>query len=251
MSIVVCKLPKAGLGNQLFPLTKALVFAHINKLPLIIVNYHQLKIGPYLRGEKNKRQYKGFFLFQKNIAAAQIDNWKLTRYENYRRVNEATLETVKAGTGEKNMYCFSAMPHWNDYFEGLKEYHLLAKKLLLQQISPAILTKLVNIQHPVIGVHIRQGDFRKLKTDEDFAKVGTVRTPAEYFIRIIKSIREINGSNLPATVFTDGYKNELPEIFNLGDVTLSEVKNDLLDLLLLSKSKIEWDYQPDGYHNYM
>jgi len=36
MSIVVCELPKAGLGNQLFPLVKAAVFAELNGLPLIV-----------------------------------------------------------------------------------------------------------------------------------------------------------------------------------------------------------------------
>jgi hypothetical protein len=53
MSIVICKLPKSGLGNQLFPLMHAMVFAHINQMPLKIIGYHQFKIGPYLRNEKS------------------------------------------------------------------------------------------------------------------------------------------------------------------------------------------------------
>ena len=52
MSVVVCKLPQAGLGNWLFCLMKAKVFAEMYQLPLIIIGYHQLKIGPYLRFEK-------------------------------------------------------------------------------------------------------------------------------------------------------------------------------------------------------
>ncbi len=73
MSVVVCKLPKAGLGNQLFPLMHAFVFAKLNNLPVIVTGYHQLKIGPYIRREKNKRQYKGYFTFQKNIAGEYRD----------------------------------------------------------------------------------------------------------------------------------------------------------------------------------
>jgi hypothetical protein len=34
MSVVVCQLPKAGPGNQLFVLMKAHVFAHLNGLPI-------------------------------------------------------------------------------------------------------------------------------------------------------------------------------------------------------------------------
>ena len=67
MGMVVCKLPSAGLGNQLFPLMHAMVFAELNNLPLTVTGYHRIKIGPYLRGEKSKRSYKGYFKFQKSL----------------------------------------------------------------------------------------------------------------------------------------------------------------------------------------
>ena len=54
MGIVICKIPKAGLGNQLFPIMRAYTFAHLNQLPILVYNYHQVKIGPWLRGEKSK-----------------------------------------------------------------------------------------------------------------------------------------------------------------------------------------------------
>ena len=57
MGKVICKLPRAGLGNQLFPLLKAYTFAQLNDLPVIVINYHQIKVGPWLRREKNKRYY--------------------------------------------------------------------------------------------------------------------------------------------------------------------------------------------------
>ena len=81
MNKIVCKLPKAGLGNQLFPLMKAYTFAYLNKLPVIVTGYHQLKIGPYVRGEKTKRKYSGFFIFQKNIPEAWRDAWKIKKYK--------------------------------------------------------------------------------------------------------------------------------------------------------------------------
>ncbi len=41
---VICKLPKAGLGNQLFPLLKGYVFARLNHLPILVVGFNYLKI---------------------------------------------------------------------------------------------------------------------------------------------------------------------------------------------------------------
>ena len=238
MSIVVCKLPRAGLGNQLFPLMKAQVFAQLNRLPLIVTGYHQIKIGPYLRGEKSKRKYHGFFRFQKSWPLAIWQRRKLLA----RHRNELLAEPVVANIGAKFLkdtwFVFSAMPHWENYFEGLKENRTLAIELFWKMIKPEIAAQVNALNAPCIGVHIRMGDFRALKTGEDFSTVGAVRTAENYFIDVINGIRKIHGSFLPVVLFTDGYKKELTQILSLQNVQLAEGNSDLVDLLLLSRSKI-------------
>ncbi|MDB5280367.1 MAG: hypothetical protein JWR61_5322 [Ferruginibacter sp.] len=236
MSIVVCKLPKAGLGNQLFPLMKAYTFAHLNGLPVIVTNYHQLKIGPYLRNEKVKRNYSGFFTFQKNIFAAQFDKWKLKKYKNNQQI-EPSVEKID-GAANAGIYVFSEMPHWDHYFDGLKENRQLVVALFKKLVSQKVYGKIKNHAAPCIGIHIRMGDFRKLKEGEDFNKVGIVRTPESHFIQIIKTIRNIHGSALPVSVFTDGFAHEFKELFKLQNISLIEGNSDIADLILLSKSKL-------------
>lgn len=107
MSYVVCKLSKAGLGNQLFPLLHGLVFAKINNLPIIIVGYNRIKIGPYLRKEKSKRNYSGYFKFQKNILFEFIDRAKLFLIaSNHIKINEPIIEELSANDLDKK-YLFS------------------------------------------------------------------------------------------------------------------------------------------------
>ena len=72
MSLVVCKVPKAGLGNQLFPVMKAHVFGSLNHQPVVVIGYNQIKPGPYLRREKSKRKYAGSFTYQKNFS---VNGW--------------------------------------------------------------------------------------------------------------------------------------------------------------------------------
>jgi hypothetical protein len=48
----------------------------------------------------------------------------------------------------------------------------------------------------------------------------------------------VHGKSLPVTVFTDGRKSELQQLFELENIFLSEDNDDLTDLLLLSRSKI-------------
>jgi hypothetical protein len=236
-SIVICKLPKAGLGNKLFPLMRAYTFGHLNNLPVTVTHYHHLKIGPWLRHEKNKRKYNGFFSFQKGWIAAQMDNWRI---KNYRKGQKREPELVRV-EDKKNLaksYLFSAIPHYAHRFDGLKENRQLVLQLLWNVITPAIKEKVGRLSPPCIGVHIRMGDFRRLKDGEEFGKTGTVRTPEDYFVNSIHSIRKLHGSDLPVSIFTDGTKNELIKIFTLNNIHLVEGNNDLVDLIVLSRSKV-------------
>lgn len=238
MSQVVCKLPKAGLGNQLFPMMHAAVFAQINNLPLIVVGYHQFKIGPYLRREKYKRKYKGFFKFEKNIFFALLDDLKVNKIlKTCDVVYEPALITINPNEKVKKVFIFEKMPTYHDYFIHLKPHRNLVINLINELISERILKNVKDIPDFEIGVHIRMGDFRKLNVGEEF-KGGHVRTPESYFINIINGIRNLIGNEIKVNVFTDGYKNEFESIFDLKNIEMVEGNSDLVDMLLLIKSKI-------------
>ena len=237
MSIVVCKLPDAGLGNQLFPLTRAMVFSHLNHLPLIVTGYHRLKPGPYLRGEKNKRKYRAFFNFQKGYLGELGDKLRVNSYKRkYAVIKEPSISSI-AEEGDK-LYYFTRLSHYSDYFNELKDHRELAISLLKQAMNPVIFTELQSCKAPDIAVHIRMGDFRKLKPEEDFNKVGSVRTPLDYFIEMIRTTRSVSVRNLPVRVFTDGHPSELKELFELPETSLVKGNTDMTDLLLMSKSKV-------------
>jgi hypothetical protein len=236
MNKVLCILPKAGLGNQLFPLLRAAVFAKLHGLPLTVTGYRQTRIGPWLRGEKNKRSYRHLFDFERPLLTAWVEQ---------RRVGMSLKKNTvvkEPGMGyavkQQEQYLFAGMPHWEDYFGDLKTHREMVKECLYEMLDPGVLKELYPQQPPCIGVHIRRGDFRKLKAGEDFATVGTVRTPEDYFIDVITGLRKINGSDLPVKIFTDGYAKELKRILALEQVEMVEGNNDMVDLLLLSRSKV-------------
>jgi hypothetical protein len=68
--------------------------------------------------------------------------------------------------------------------------------------------------------------------------VGHVRTPEHYFVAVVHQIRSISGIQLPVSLFTDGYRNEFEEVFSLTPINMIEGNADIVDLLLLSKSKV-------------
>lgn len=234
-SIVWCKMPKAGLGNQLFPLMKALVFANLNNLPLVVTHYHQLKIGPYLRGEKTKRNYQNYFSFQKGIFGERMDRLKVRPGNYHRFVEEPELKQISS---KATLYCFQQIPHWKDYFGGLKKHRELVIELFYKILTPKIKERLNYLPSPEIGIHIRMGDFRKLLENEAFSQAGAVRTPQSFFVDTIQLLRSFSASPNKVSIFTDGRANEMKEILSLTDTTIVEGNADIVDLLQLSRSKV-------------
>src|SRR5919202_2334278 len=61
MFLVYPQLPRAGLGNMLLVWARAVLFAHINSLPVVAPTWGKVRIGAYLRGERDKRYYGHLF----------------------------------------------------------------------------------------------------------------------------------------------------------------------------------------------
>jgi hypothetical protein len=55
------KLGRAGLGNELFPYLRSLDFAEIDGARLVPPRWFKLRIGPWLRQERDRRRYWLFF----------------------------------------------------------------------------------------------------------------------------------------------------------------------------------------------
>src|SRR5207249_8991781 len=69
-------------------------------------------------------------------------------------------------------------------------------------------------------------------------KLGSPFTPNEFFIDAINFIRQKTNSLLSVTVFTDAEPDEIADILQLPEVKLAERKPDILDILLMSQSKL-------------
>jgi hypothetical protein len=226
-------LPVAGLGNKLSVWAKAAVFAHQNGLPLAVVGWSWPRPRAILRGKlRAERQYRRHFVPRYRELAKFVGSFALMR----RIVTEPAMS--EDAQLQDAIYVFNRGPHWSDYFGAIREQRDLVRKLLYSELTPSILAALETMRRPCVAVHIRCGDFRHLQPDEDFAKVGGVRTPLGYFEAIIGGIRARRREILPVTLFSDGTDAELAALLALPNVTRSKAGNDVLDLLLMSRASL-------------
>lgn len=234
-SLCYAQLPSAGLGNCLLIWARALIFARLNELPLGVSSWQHLHVGRILRREADQRRYKGFFLETSPLGAAQ--KWRALH--TFAQVIEPPIQRLSTPSdGRATLYLFNQMPHWSDFFKDINDARELVKNELLAMLAPVYRDQLSQMNSPCIGIHVRMGDFRPLAENEDFAKVGSVRTPLEYFQNIIRGVREIHGSNLPVTLFSDGQDAELAPLLQMENVRRSGQNAAIVDLLLLARSQV-------------
>lgn len=240
MFLVYPQLPRAGLGNMLLVWARAVLFADINSIPVVAPSWGQIRIGTYLRGERDKRYYGNLFCnktyFSKiNYAYGVLNKKNVAHNPPISKFNWSNLELKRIGY---YLFVFNSVPHWSDYFIDLKEYQPFIKQRLLSSIRNPVLKTIDNRPAPQIGIHIRMGDFKVLKPGDDFTKLGNVRTPLSWYVRVIDAIRKIAGYDVPVTLFSDGHDRELCELLNLPQVSRSPSDSALSDMLTLSKSKL-------------
>lgn len=230
-SWVHADLPRAGLGNKLLVWARALIFSHLNDLPLYVSNWAELKIGPLLRNEKSKRQYWGYFV--KNNQPSIL---KRLEFLMSKHIEDPPLGRVGEAE-EKLLYTFQSMPSWPDYFKDLREFRALIVSRFFQNVSPKYLSLAQRQEGPVIGVHVRRSDFSEPVAGEEMGNTSNQRISLDYYIRTIQAIRDIHGTQLPVTVFTDGKEYEVAGLLALPYVKIAVMNPDIVDLILLSRSR--------------
>ncbi len=219
-SLIHARLPRAGLGNKLLVWARAKVFGKVNNLSVITTGWSEIKIGPLLRKERIKRFYFGYFRCEHPIKLINL----IYSYIVSKHVVEPHL-VVQELSSKSYLYIFKETPY-PDYFIGIREHRDLIRSALFEIVSKSVLNKALKSPPPVIGVHIRRSDF-----SED------VRTPSKYFIESIRIVRHIRGENLPVTIFSDAYPDELRDVLAVGNAIISPSRNALHDLISLSRSR--------------
>lgn len=213
------KLPKAGLGNKLLVWARAATYARRYGGDLITTNWVDMNWGTYLRRERSKRLYLNYFRSQPISL-----RWRLFWNSVLGRAIAEPFEQMDL----PRVYAVTQLFVKPDYFFDIRTERAYLRELLFQSIRPHIMDQYEQVTAPVIGVHIRRGDF----------KFGTKLTPLSFFIDGIHQIRSTCRAHLPVTVFSDASDDELAELLALPQVTRSKKQSDLLDMLQLSKSTI-------------
>lgn len=208
-------LPRTGLCNMLNPWARAFLWSKANDCQMLAPNWVKiLRIGPWLRMERDKRYYLGQFTNDGYIDG--IRKWLIQlRYE---KIMEAE---AFCGTKE-GIVVFSGQG--NDLLDFPHQAQLL-KEELNRIAAPTIKSRLRELPQKFIGVHIRRGDF---------SRIGQT-LPEDYYCTAISHAIKLHGG-IPIIVCSDASGAELAYLRQFSNLHVLKNNPALLDVLTLSRA---------------
>lgn len=225
-SIVLIKLPRAGLGNKLIVWAHGVQFSDAYQLKHYTVGWFDFKVGTFLRQEKRKRLYFGFF--KRSI----LDFNFFYKVVFYKKIYNPTTLSEKRNV----VYIFNKLPEFPNYFLRINNSRELIREYFYKLVADKHLEILKKSSLPEIAVHVRRSDFF-INENLEIGSVCNLQTPLKYFEKKILEIRESFNSNLHVTIFTDGNFIDVSDLLILNNVHFSADNSDIVDLLLMANSK--------------
>ena len=208
-------LPRTGFCNMLNPWARAYLWARDNGASMLAPNWVKLlRIGPWLRGERDKRYYFGMITNDGYISGLK----KRLILLRHAKINETDIrdkvrECVVIFSGQRNDLL--DFPHQARALNG--ELNRIA--------APTIKSRLRELPQKFIGVHIRRGDF----------KIIGQTLPEDYYCTAISHAIKLQG-NIPIIVCSDASETELSYLRQFSNLYVQENNPSLLDLLTLSRA---------------
>ena len=219
---VFVKFPKVGLGNMLLVWARAIVFCKINQLELTTSSWCGFRWGALIRRESRNRFYYKYFIESSFISKLLINIKKIFSTIIY----EPDLKEVDLNNNK--IYIFNKNKIHNDLFYGLRDYQSYIKIKIEEKLHYRIKKIIDKEKISCISIHVRRGDFKK----------GNPITPLSHYLKGIELIRKHTNKNLSVTIFSDADLNEIQPLLEIDNVKLANRNPDIVDILLMSKSKV-------------
>lgn len=227
------KLGRFGLGHSLLAWARCYLWTRDQALPMLAPRWRQLRLGPYLRGERDKRQYQAFFHYPGYVRGLRRAAWlalaRSVNVEDRRVGGESPLrpELVVFRNDRENN---------TRYFRELFGRHEELRAELFRVTRPE--------HHPArppasfIAMHVRRGDFQQVSEEQLRSGEGNARLPLHWYVAMLRGLRHHLGEGVSAVVFTDGSAEEVGALLAEPAVSLAPQRSAIHDLLSMSQALV-------------
>ncbi len=199
-------------------------------------NWNHLRIGPYLRGEADKREYHRLFTFPDYVTGWKR-TWLLcsllrlpaTALSNGMQVDFKKRQLVVF----ENRVSANFEHHFDEVVGRNAELHAALREMTKAQYLPAPSTA------PHIAIHVRMGDFAPTVSQDSLKRGFTnARLPLRWYMDMLQKLRARLGQQFPAIVYSDGSDRELSELLRFPVVKRSVSHAAVTDMLAIAQASV-------------
>lgn len=210
--------PGPGLGNLLFPIARAVIGQHREGGALVLPTMRQIKIGTFLRAERDKRTYGDIFSHR---SPAELRHWLSARLAP--AVGEGAVPARASATIR---------------YEGMaRQFHDLAGHAdTVAQFLMARSGLPIPQEHYDIAMHVRLGDFAAADASEPSQNT---RIPLGWYRDALALAQKCLGSRTPRGVlFTDEVPRRVIDELGLDGFVPEPPGNALTSMLALGRADV-------------
>ncbi len=230
-SVTLCRIPRAGMGNQLLTWAKAATYSHRHGLELIHWGWSNPSLTRIRRIRMGNETWLSLLQGTPLLHVAK----RLHQTRGWARIVEPAQDAKPLP--EKSVCLFHSVPPWQDYFGDFRDERDFVLAELRKTMRAGVWEQAKAIERPYVIANVRMDDFKTLAGGVEFASVGQHRTPFEFFESAATGIRHHAGWNVPIHVVTDGTPEELaPLMARVANIVLVPQRPALVNLLWMSQA---------------
>ena len=207
------RIGRAGLGNELFPLMRAIEASQGPSDVFVRPSWFKLRIGPYIRRERDRREY-----------------WRIMRGP---RAGDLVVGLLSRTPLRKRMriQVHSGMGAFFDDFDFAGRWHRDQ------------LIRLAKYEYPIrftdcyIAFHVRLGDFARPAPGLSAESSNNVSTPLDWYVHAAKLLRAA-APGWRIVVCSDGSDEELRALLGIDGVERNGPVDALGDILILAGASL-------------
>ncbi|MHA7900272.1 MAG: alpha-1,2-fucosyltransferase [Henriciella sp.] len=209
------------MGNLLLPISRALVGAKQAGGTFVYPTMPQVKVGTFLRNEKDKRNYR------KEIRPRSNREWgDWFKSQSRTKVMEEDLEVTKEIDAA---ICYQGLKNYFYDIAGEREH--IKAWLYENAISKPLRSSEDRLE---VAIHLRMGDFQD---SDPSSGQNNIRQPLDWYIRALDRVRsELVGSRFSVRLFSDDVPLELLSLMPGISVTRDDNQSALAAIMRMSQS---------------
>lgn len=225
-----------GLTHSLLAWARCHLWSIDHNVPMIAPSWLRVKgrVGPWLRREKDKRQYQSLFRFPDYICGVRrlrllalcpkVDAERLVGNERHDDLDGSVI--VFRNKEGKNT---------ETYFKYLLGREVSVLEGLTRMTRPRLIPEIAKQRN--LAVHVRMGDFATaIPKSEILGGRTNSRLPLQWYVDMVRGLHAMLGA-VPTVLYSDGKDEELKPLLELPGVRRSSPSTTAItDLLAMAQA---------------